>query len=556
LLLGLKGTMSEAELHVLKSRLQQGILNKARRGELKLPLPAGLAYDELDRVVLTPDTQVRAAIERFFATFRRLGAAFAVVREFGRDHVLMPHCSRTGPKSGRIIWGGLTSCQAQRILHNPRYAGAFAYGRTQLRRGPDGQSRFRKLPQDEWTVLIPDLHEGYIDWDEYQANQARLAANAAAYGLEDRKTPPREGPALLQGIVLCGRCGDRMTVRYHQRRGGLVPEYVCQREKVERGGTTCQCLPGAEIDEAIGRLLVETVDAASIEAAVAVRDELRDRLDETDRLRLHQVERCRYEVDLAKHRYMQVDPGKRYVAEVLESEWNEKLRLLDQAQTEYDRATERDRLLLDENQREALYSLEQGFAEAWANPAMPSRERKRMVRLLVEDVTLLRGESVTLHVRLKGGVCRTLDLPPPKTSVELRQTSPEVVAAIDELLAAHPEHRIADILNERELTSGMGQRFTRERVGRIRIAYGLRSRRTRLEAQGKLTAGELAAKLCVGTAKIRTCREKGLLKAHEYKSGHYLYDDPGPDVLTRIPQLRPHARPNTTDATDEVQYAT
>ena len=557
LLLGLKGTMSEAELHVLKSRLQQGILNKARRGELKIPLPAGLAYDELDRVVLTPDAQVREAMERFFAAFRRLGAAFAVVREFRRDHVLMPHYSRTGPKSAKVIWGDLTTSQAMRILHSPRYAGAFAFGRTRVRKGPDGQSRYQKVPQEEWTVLIPDAHAGYIDWDEYQANQARLTANAAAYGREDRKTPPREGPALLQGIALCGRCGKRMTVRYHQRRGELLPEYVCQREKVEQGGTNnCQCLPGAAIDGAIGQLLVETLDEAGIEAAVAVRDELQSRLDETDRLRLHQVERCRYEADLAKHRYMQVDPGKRYVADVLEAEWNERLRLLDQAQTEYDSARERDRLLLDDSQREALRSLEQGFAEAWADPAIPSRERKRMVRLLVEDVTLVRGESVTLHVRLKGGVCRTLDLPLPKTVAELRQTSPEVVAAIDELLDAHPEHRIADILNERELTSGTGQRFTAKSVQRIRIARGLPNRGVRLKARGKLTAGELAAKLRVGTDKIRACRKMGLLAAHEYRSEHYLYDDPGPDVLARIPQLKPYAHLNPAHATNEVQYAT
>jgi DNA invertase Pin-like site-specific DNA recombinase len=557
LLLGLKGTMSEAELHVLKSRLQQGILNKARRGELKMPLPAGLAYDELDRVVLTPDTQVREAMERFFAAFRRLGAAFAVVREFRRDHVPMPHCSRTGPKSGRIIWGDLTHSQALRILHNPRYAGAFAFGRTEVRKGPDGQSRFRNVPRDEWAVLIPDVHGGYIGWDEYLANLARLTANAAAYGREDRKTPPREGPALLQGIALCGRCGKRMTVSYHQRRGELVPEYVCQREKVERGGTNnCLCLPGAAIDAAIGRLLVETLDAAGIEAAVAVRDELRSRLDETDRLRFHQVERCRYEADLAKHRYMQVDPGKRYVAEVLEAEWNEKLRLLDQAQTEYDKDRERDRLLLDESQREALRSLERGFAEAWADSAMPSRERKRMVRLLVEDVTLLRGESVTLHVRLKGGVCRTLDLPPPKSVAELRLTSTEVVAAIDELLDAHPEHRVADILNGRDLASATGQQFTGKSVARIRIAYGLPNRRARLLAQGKLTAAQLAAKLCVSLDKVRACRKVGLFAAHEYRSEHYLYDDPGPDVLARIPQLRPYAHLDATRATDEVQYAT
>lgn len=557
LLLGLKGTMSEAELHVLNSRLQQGILNKARRGELKMPLPAGLAYDELDRVVLTPDSQVREALACFFSAFRRLGAAFAVVREFRRKGIQVPHYSRTGPKSNRVIWGDLTHSQALRILKNPRYAGAFAFGRTRTRRSPDGQVRYQKLPPEEWTVLIPGAHDGYISWEEYQANQKRLADNAAAYGRKDRKTPPREGPALLQGIVVCGLCGKRMTVRYHQRRDRLLPEYVCQREKVERAQTTnCQCIPGAGIDRAVGELLVSTLDASSIDAAVAVRNELQDRLEEADRLRRRQVERCRYEADLARRRYMQIDPEKRYVAEVLEAEWNEKLRLLDQTQAEYEEARQQDDEVFSQRQEEALRSLQEGFSHVWAEPTMPSRERKRIVRLLVEDVTLLKDRSLTLHVRLKGGVCRTLQLPLPPNAWQMRQTSPEVVATIDKLLDLHPQYRIADMLNERGFSSGMGQRFNMGLVQRIRITYKLPSRQTRLRKQGKLTARELAARFAVSPEKIRNCGREGLLAAYEYRKGCYLYDDLEPDAVAQIPQLRPFAHVFTAHATDEAQYAT
>ena len=283
LLLGLKGAMSEAELHVLKSRLQQGILNKARRGELKIPLPVGLVYDELDRVVLSADIQVRETLKKFFVTFRRLRSASAVVKEFRREKIQAPHYSRTGPKSSRTIWGDLTHSQALRVLHNPRYAGAFAYGRMRSRHSPDGTVRYHKQSQEEWTCLIQDAHDGYISWDEYQANQQILTGNAEAFS-SDRRPPPREGPALLQGIILCGRCGKRMTLRYHQRRGQLMPQYVCQRDKIEHGQSNdCQRVPGAAIDQTIGKLLVGMVNGQNIDVAVAVQRELQTRLDEADR---------------------------------------------------------------------------------------------------------------------------------------------------------------------------------------------------------------------------------------------------------------------------------
>jgi ribosome-associated translation inhibitor RaiA len=237
-----------------------------------------------------------------------------------------------------MIWGDLTHSQALRILHNPRYAGVFAYGRTRSRRGPDGAVRYHKQPQEDWTCLIQGARESYITWDEYQANRQILAANAQAYN-NDRRPPPREGPGLLQGILLCGRCGKRMTLRYHQRHGHLTPQYMCQRDKIEQGQSNdCQRVPGAAIDKALGELLVSMINTQNMDIAVAVHRELQTRLDEADRLRHQQVERCRYEADLARQRYMKVDPDKRYVAEVLEAQWNEKLRGLEEAQSAYEAA--------------------------------------------------------------------------------------------------------------------------------------------------------------------------------------------------------------------------
>jgi DNA invertase Pin-like site-specific DNA recombinase len=556
LLLGLKGAMSEAELHVLKSRLQQGILNKARRGELKIPLPVGLAYDELDRVVLSADTQVRETLKKFFMTFRRLRSASAVVKEFRRDTIQVPHYSRTGPKSSRIIWGDLTHSQALRVLHNPRYAGAFAYGRTRSRRGPDGTVRYHKQPLEEWTCLIQDAHEGYISWDEYQTNQRILTGNAQAYS-NDRRPPPREGPALLQGIILCGRCGKRMTLRYHQHRGQLMPQYICQRNKIEHGKSNdCQRVPGTAIDQAIGKLLVDMVNSQNIDVAIAVQRELQTRLDEADRLRYRQVERCRYEADLARRRYLKVDPDKRYVAEVLEAEWNEKLRTLDEAQSIYEAARESDVATLNQEHTVALKALVRDFSAIWQNDSLPNRERKRIVRLMIEDVTIIKGKQLTCHIRFKGGTCKTLNLPLPQPAWEQRRTPPQVVKAIDELLDDHPEFEIADILTELGMKSGTGQSFTLDHVTRIRIAYRLPNRWTRLRKRGKFLAREISDKLGITCEKIRRCRELGLLTAYEYKKGKFLYDDPGLGFVDRIPGLKMNAHFTASHTTKEVQYAT
>ena len=524
LLLGLKGTMSEAELHVLKSRLQQGILSKARRGELKMPLPAGLEYDELDRVVLSSDVQVRKALQRFFEVFERLGAASAVVKEFRREGISMPHYSRIGPKSSRIIWGDLTHSQALRILHNPRYAGAFVYGRVRARKGPDGHTHYQKLPRDEWIALIPDSHEGYINWDQFESNRRRLTENANAYGQNNRRTPPREGPALLQGIVVCAVCGKRMSVRYHQRGKKLTPEYVCQRDKIEHGGTNnCQRFPGADIDKAIAVMLVEMMNTSNIALALAVQKELQNRVNETDNLRRQQVERQRYEADLARRRYMRIDPDKRYVAEVLEAEWNKKLRLLEEAQTEYERARQRDRLLVDENAHEALTKLERDFAEVWASPSIPNRERKRMVRLLIEDVTLMRTEAVVAHIRFRGGTTRILELPAALTAWQKYRTNPKVARLIDRLLEQNTEAEIAAILNQRGYTSGKGNTFNRKRVGYIRHVYGFATRRKRLQAQGMVTRAELCHLLRLSPSDIDLCRKNSWLTAYRYDSKRYLY---------------------------------
>jgi DNA invertase Pin-like site-specific DNA recombinase len=376
LLLGLKGTMSEAELHVLRTRLQGGIESKARRGELKTRLPTGLIYDDRDRVVFDPDRQVQQALFTFFDVFRRQGSACAVVKHFHQEELLFPRRIRTGVRKGDLIWVRLSSAQALKTLHNPRYAGVFARGQTRTRTMPDGKTKTRKVPQDQWSIVLPNSHVGYITWEEFQQNHRRLRENAAAHGGDRHKSPPREGPALLQGLVLCGRCGKPMTIRYRNRKEGPQPIYVCQRERIAHLEPSCQNIPGAKVDEAVGALLLEMVTPLSLQVALEVQDSLQTQLDEADRLRRQQVQRARYEADLAKQRFMQVDPNNRLVADSLEADWNEKLRTLHEAQETCESARQADRAVLDEKQRKEVLSLARDFPRLWRDPrVLPRHER-------------------------------------------------------------------------------------------------------------------------------------------------------------------------------------
>ena len=558
LLLGLKGTMSDAELHVLRARLRGGILNQARRGALKTPLPVGLVYDAADNVVLDPDSQVRKSITHLFATFERTGSASATVRHFRQQKLRFPRRPRSGPHKGELLWEELRHWRVLRVLHNPRYAGAFCFGRTRTHKRPGGRMEVKVLPRDEWIALLPDAHPGYISWEQYEANLARLRDNAQAHGSERRKSPPRQGPALLQGIAICGVCGRRMTVRYHTRKGRQWPEYVCQREAIETATAKCQSIPGLGIDEAIGRLLVDTVTPVTLEVALQVQAELEARADEADTLRRQRVERARQEADLARRRFMQADPGNRLVVDVLEADWNAKLRALYDAQDELEHRRAQDHQELCEEQRHQILALATDLPRLWSDPKTPPRERKRMVRLLLEDVTLSKGDEIAVGVRFRGGVIQSLTLPLAQPAWQLRQTSAQVVAEIDALLDEHTEGQIARILNERGRVSGEGRPFHAVIVQKIRRAYGLKTRYDRLRDAGMLTPQEAAEQLNISISTLNTWRRAGLLRAHPVNDkNECLYEPLGNDAPVRykhkgISAMQRRKR-SGTNPTNEVQ---
>ncbi len=388
-------------------------------------------------------------------------------------------------------------------------------------------SHHNQLPQEEWHTLLTGAHPGYIAWEEYQENQRRLRENSHALGPERRKSPPREGPALLQGLAVCGVCGGRMKVTYHVRagHGRSVPDYVCEGRSVDEPQPVCQWIPGAYVDQAISELLLEIMTPVAIEITLAVQQELQARAEEVERLRQEQVERARYEAELAQRRYLRVDPDRRLVADSLEADWNRKLCILQEAQQQYERQREKDRMAIDEELRARLHMMATDFPRLWRDPNTPDRERKRPARLLLEDVTLIKREQLLIHIRFPGGATRTLELPLP---LKAKLTPPSVVAEIDRLLDHDTCQTIADNLNSRGFAPGYGQPFHRSMIARIAKDHGLKNRWDRLREKGMLTLDERGERLGICTDQVKVWRAAGLLRAHRCSDkNEYLYENPG-----------------------------
>lgn len=530
LLLGLKGTMSEAELHVLKARLRGGILNKVKRGEYRCPLPTGFVYDEAGQVVLDPDRQVRDAIAYFFESFSRVGSACQTVKVFRKESLCFPSRFR----NGATVFRPLSASTAMRTLHNPRYAGAYAYGRRRFRRAADGKRKVqRNRDRGDWLACIPNAHPGYISWEQFQENLKILETNGRGYELA-RASPPREGAALLQGRAVCGRCGRHFRVRYATRRGRQEAWYVCDRAHGARGEPNCQSIAGPPVDQAIGELVAEKMTPAAVELALEIRGEIEARYQEADQLRCRATERAQIEADLAQRRFMLVDPNNRLVADTLEAEWNEKLGALAKAREERERARHQDQLVLDNAIRERLLTMTSDFKKLWADPDTPNRERKRLLAYVIEDATLVKSpeEGITkIHVRFKGGKTETLTALNPKSSAQQVKTPPKIVALVDKLLDDRIYSEIADLLNEQGLRPGGSvrpgrgdARFTALRVAYLVHRYGLRSRYARLRDRGMLTAEDAATRLGIHVASLLSWAKHGIVPRHAYNAHAYLYE--------------------------------
>jgi hypothetical protein len=328
-------------------------------------------------------------------------------------------------------------------------------------------------------VVVREAHVGEMTWEADEAHVAQLAANRQAYP-PHRLHPPREGPALLQGLVLGGRCGERRTVRDHQRGGPrMVPDSRGQRAGIARGAPLCQRVPGRDLERAIGHVLLEVVTPETIAVTLAVQDDLGARAAEAARRRQLQVERAQYETDRAQRRYLHVDPENRLGADVLEAEWKAKLRALAAAREAAEQPRHQDQIRLSATEREAIVALPRALARFWHDPRTSPRERKRLARLLIEDVTVQKAEIIIAQIRFKGGATRTLTVPLPPPFMPSRLTPPDTLAAIDRLLDTSTAAEVAVQLNAQAYRPFAGLPFQAMHVSQLRRAHGLKARLTR-----------------------------------------------------------------------------
>jgi len=525
LLLGLKGTMSEAEIHFLHARMRGGMISKAKRGELKRALPAGYVYNDNDKIIMDPDLGVQNALNLFFKTFRRTGSAFATVREFNRLNLKIPKRFLNGLKKGELAWNPLTHSRSLRLLRNPIYAGIYYYGRAQIKKTINGKKSLN-MPIESWHAYMPDAHPAYITKDQFDENVKKLKENSYAHGEDRRKSPPREGPALLQGIIVCGRCGKRMSVRYQKNCSKLVPIYTCMRDCTQNGAKVCQLVMGEKVDEEISKLLLEMLNPLAIKAAIKVQNELSQRKLEACSFYRQQVERAKYEMELARKRYMLVDPQNRLVATELEAEWNLKIRELEKHKDEYEKKKEDDLKEVTKTTKSDIIKIANDFAKIWSSANVSFRDRKRMLRLLIEDVTIRNSDKkVVANIRFKAGTSKTLLIEKKLPICEVRKTRKDIVRQVDELTENYIPSEIADILNKKGYRAWNGNLFNLRTISRIIRTYGIKNRHRRLRDKGCLSLKEKMLETNFSQAQIMQMRDEWKIIFYKVTDrDEYLYE--------------------------------
>lgn len=501
LLLGLKATMSEAELHFLNERMRGGLMNKAKRGELKRPIPVGYIYDN-DMAIKDPDVEVQNAVGMLFNAFRRKGSAHGIVEHFKFNGYKFPYKIGKGFRKGEVEWVALELGHALSVLHNPYYAGVYSYGEMQTVWTPDGKKQ-RKMPREDWHVFIKNHHDPYISFEEFEENERILLENNTQRKSFAQRTPPREGPALIQGLVWCGKCGRRMTIKYSHYSGNPMPVYICQKTSVENAEKVCQTVPGQAVDEKIAELLLARLTPEVVGQAVSVQGELDKRRGETLNYYQMRVDKCRYEAELARRRFLNVDPDNRLVALELESSWNIKLKDLDNARGEYDYQAEKAEREMSGRDYSLLNNLAENFSEVFRSDTVSPKDKKRMVRCLIEDVTLVKdGTKIQAQIRYKGHTMQSFSVDTPRQNFESWTTDPKVVDLVDEASETMIAEDIAALLAQRGFKSGKGRTFTANIVKRIMYAYGIPNFKERLLDRGYITSAAKAAEMGITSSNL------------------------------------------------------
>ena len=526
LLLGLKGTLSEAELHYLSARMRGGLLNKAKRGELRRPVPIGYIYNEDSQIVKDPDMQVQEAISLFFNTFMRVGSANSLVREYGKQGFLFPHRQHRGLRPGELLWKKIDLSTALRTLKNPVYAGIYTFGKIQTQHTIGGCKK-TEVPKEEYHAWLPNSHPAYISEAQFDEIGRQLAKNSRPKLDVEHSGAVREGSALLQGLALCGNCGRKMAVRYTT---AGQPVYLCDFNHRQYGEKECQYIAGGNIDLTIESLLLETINPLTMDAAVSIQHEMAVRKEEILRLYSQQVERARYEMNLAKRRYLLVDPENRLVAAELEYDWNQKVVAFESAKANHEQKCDLEIRAVDDEMKLSLMQLISDFPKIWNDPCTPSKEKKRIARHILEDVTITSDTSkIVLGIRFKSGSKKILEIPRTSRSFNLLHRESEAASEIKALLPLGLTYNeIAKTLNEKGLKYGSRSKpFNNYAVTSIIKRYSLPTRTAIVKAskEGWLTAKEKMAELGIDKSKLCKMRASAKLiyKKCTYHGLAYLY---------------------------------
>ncbi len=524
LLLGLKGTMAQAELHFLRARLLGGKLNKAQKGELRFPLPVGLCHDEDGHIVPDPDEEVRGAVSLVFRLFRETGSAFAVVQNFARRALRFPKRAYGGAWNGKLVWGRLTHTRVLCMLKNPSYAGVYVFGRYQYHQKisttGEIQKKMRAVPMPDWRVQLRQHHDGYISWDEFLENGKRLEKNRTNGEATMLSGPAREGLALLQGLLLCGNCGHAITVRYTGN-GGIYPTYLCNRQRREGLATKdCMSFHCDLLDAAVSEEVLKVLRPAELQLALAALQELETRDQGILRQWQMRLERAEYEAALAERRYQEVDPSNRLVANTLERRWNETLLHLQDLKKQAADFQRKEARVFTPEQKAKVLALARNFPRLWHAPSTQAKDRKRMLRLLIKDITvnkLIEQRQLSVHLRWQGGACTDLFVQiPPSAAGRHRYCSP-IVDRIRDLACSLLDAQIADRLNREGCTSAKGKSYTAKMIRWIRWRYQIPL--ARLKKPEEMTVQQVAKQFGVSDGVVYYWVEHNVIQARRLNPG-------------------------------------
>ena len=524
LLLGLKGTMAQAELHFLRGRLLGGKLNKAKKGELRCPLAVGLCYDDEGRTILDPDEEVRGAVALVFRLFRETGSAYGVMHQFTQRGLRFPKRAYGGAWNGKIIWGRLSHGRVLSMLRNPSYAGMYVFGRYQYRReiSPEGEirKRMQAVAMPAWRVSLKEHHQGYITWEEFLENAKRLEKNRTNGEETLLNGPAREGSALLQGLLLCSQCGRALTMRYTGN-GGIYPMYLCNWLRREGLATKdCMSFRCDLLDAAVSEQVLKALQPAELELALAAVRELESRDQTIMRQWQMRLERAEYEVALAERRYQEVDPSNRLVAGTLERRWNDALAHLEDLKKQAAEFQRQEARIVTPEQKAKVLALARDFPRLWHAPSTHDKDRKRMLRLLIKDITvekLAEPRQLSVHIRWHGGALTDLSVPlPPKAADRLRYPS-ATVERVRELAHNLPDAQIADQLNREGHVSSTGKPYTRSIISWIRWRHQIQA--PKFKTPEELTVQQVAKQFGVTHSVVYDWIEKGTIKARRFNNG-------------------------------------